>query len=161
MTFPIAIQPNYGTGPNAGNAAIIWLQNANKSGGAYIQQDGTVILGNTPGTGQWVPVPPAEIPAEWKAAYPNLPAPEKWVPLNPSDPREAIYQYATVYGQDGYDLWVLGTEAAAALAQARATIVPIPEVVTNPPPVPVPVRPPPAGFWEYLAELRARFESHF
>ena len=164
MTFPIAIEPNYGTSPDAGNAVMAWSIQASRSGKPYIMQDGSVFPGTSPCAGQWQDIPADQVPAAWAKAYPTESAPQQWVCSDPTQPGALIYQYASLYGRAGFDLWVLGAEAQAALDAARATIVPIPAPPAPPPapaPVPVPVPPPPVGFWEYLAELRARFEAHF
>ncbi len=171
MTFPLAIEPHWNpAAPAVDNGALLWIVWVQKTGKPFIQNDGTVSGGNSPCSGQWVEIPPDQVPPQWAQTYPNLTAPQKWVCSDPTQPGALIYQYADLYGRAGFDLWVLGAEAQTALAASNAVLVdtlpsylappPAPRVAP-PPPVPVPVPPPPVGFWEYLAELRARFEAHF
>ena len=163
-TFPVAIEPHYDpTNPYAGNAGLNWLR-AHESG-TYILQDGSVVANGASPVGQWVDVAPADVPSEWKAKYPNIADPQKWVPANPADPANAIYTVATLYGRAGWDLWVLGAEAQTALAEARATIVPVPADVNGPvpAPAPAPVAPPqpPPGALAWLEAMLAHFRQTY
>ena len=161
--FTIPIEPHYDpTNGYAGNAAMNWVR-AHEAG-TYIGQDGTVSANGASPEGQWVDVPEADVPPEWHAKYPTVTDPQKWVPAVPSDPRNAIYGVATLYGRAGWDLWVLGAEAKAALAEARATIVPVPADVNGPVAAPAPIPPPPApppGALAWLEAMLAHFRAHF
>ena len=165
MTFPIAIEPHWNpAAPAVDNGAMLWILWAQRTGKPFIQNDGTVNTGNLPCSGQWTDIPADQVPAMWTKTYPNLANPQKWVCSDPSQPGALIYQYVDVYGRDGYDLWVLGSEAQEALAKSNAILVDtLPEYILPPmrqtPPPPPPL--PPEGFWEYLARLRAHLDLHF
>ncbi len=124
MTFPIAIEPHWNpAAPAVDNGALLWILWTQKQGKPYIQNDGTVGPGNSPCSGQWVDIPADQVPGQWATTYPQLTAPQKWVCSDPSQPGALIYQYADLYGRAGYDLWVLGAEAQAALDASNAVLV--------------------------------------
>ncbi|MDE2472841.1 MAG: hypothetical protein KGL35_30020 [Bradyrhizobium sp.] len=154
-SFPIPIEPHYDpTSPYAGNAAMAWIR-AHESA-PYIGQDGTVSATGAATAGEWVDAPDGP-PI-------NNTAPQKWVPANPADPAAVLYTVATLYGRSGIDKWVLSPEAEAALAEARATIVPVPADVNGPVAAPAPIPPPPApppGALAWLEAMLAHFRAHF
>ena len=147
MSFPFQIQPNYGDSPNAGNATLAWIMAANRANTPYLALPGkdspdVVQFFNLPQcAGTWVNLPETEpVPALWTKVYPTQGKPQQFVPTDPADPKAAVYKYASLYGIAGNDLWVLGTEAQAALTAAQNTVVPLPpEFGGTPPSPPVPV----------------------
>lgn len=147
--FPIPIEPHYDpASPYAGNAAMSWVRAHQFA--PYIGQDGTVSANGAATAGTWVDAPDGP-PI-------NGTFPQKWVPSNPSDPAAAIYTVATLYGRGGIDKWVLSPEAETALAEARATIVPVPADVNGPVAAP-PTLPP--GVLARLDAMPAHFRAYF
>lgn len=157
-------EPIYTPSPWNGNAIMAWMQ----ANGAkcYLSNTGDMAF-NLPQAGQWVPDANAPaIPRGDGTSIANDPANpnERWVP-DASVASDPIWQAFTLYGKAGYDFYDLSPLAQQVLADLRAHPEPIPAEIINPPPPPapkpVPLRQPPAGFWEYLAEMRARFDEHF
>ena len=163
--FPIAIEPRWNpAAPAVDNGALLWILWAEKQGNAYLLNDGTVNPGNSPCSGQWTDIPADQVPAQWLKQYPSIPNPQKWVCSDPTQPGALVYQYADLYGRAGYDLWVLGAEAQAALDASNAVLVDTLPAYILPPPRPTPPpppAPPPEGFWAYMERLRAHFEARF
>lgn len=131
-TFPIPIEPHYDpANPASSEATMAWVR-AHEIGPSILL-DGTVSANGASNEGSWVDVLAADVPPEWYQKYPGETNPQKWVPANPADPRNLIYKYAGVYSRGGWDLWVLGSEAKAALDLARSTLVQPPAPVVAPP----------------------------
>lgn len=150
-TFPIPIEPNYSP-TSFGNPAMDWIK-AHESG-SYIgldptsaEQPFTVSANRASTEGTWVDAP--------DGPQINGTFPQKWVPANPADPKNVIYTVATLYGRGGTDLWVLGPEAEAALALARATVVHVFPPVIAPPPAP------PPGAIAWFEAMMAHFRTYF
>ncbi len=154
-------EPFFAPGPLAGNARM-WWDKAHE-GIPFIDCTGD-LMGNT-GGGHWADLGANEaVPSEWTAKYPTLAAPQKWVPADAQNP---IWQAGTMYGRDGYDLFVQSTLCKQVVAALHANPTPIPDFIVHPPqPVPAPAPAPPfppthPGFIAELRALLARWGIHF
>ena len=143
-------EPTYVANPDNGNAEAAWQ--AQHQHACYIDNTGQPI-GALPG-GQWVDDPTAPIVP---------PTNQRGMRFAPADPTDPIWQAGTMYGTDGYDLWVQSDLCKQIIAEQQANPLPIPDAILHPVPPysPPPPRPAPPGFWEFLAELKARFEGRW
>ena len=149
--YPWLQEPLYEQGPMTGNAVMAWI--LSHAGDVYIDTTGNP-QGALPG-GTWVDDPSAPI------VPPTGLQGQKFQPTDPTNP---IWAAGTMYGKDGYDLWVQSDLCKEVIAYQQANPTPIPPAILNPPPpyTPPPVQPPPPPYspnWfeAFIARMRQRF----
>lgn len=149
--YPWLQEPLYEQGPMTGNAVMAWV--LGHAGDCYIDNTGNP-QGSLPG-GTWVDDPSAPIVP---------PTGLRGQRYQPTDQTNPIWAAGTMYGKDGYDLWVQSDLCKEVIAYQAANPTPIPPAILNPPPryTPPPVQPPPPPYspnWfeAFIARIRARF----
>lgn len=118
-------QPTW-VGTYAGNYKMAWiLAHLNTS---YIDDNGQ-FAGNAGTSGRWVDDPSAPII--------NGSVAQRFIP-DTTDGAASAYQAGTMYGRDGFDLWVLNAQGRAIYEQSKNnpittnTALPAPTVSTTP-----------------------------
>ncbi len=155
-TFPFLVQPFYDPQSSyRGNADLAWLRD--HAADSYVAHDGSISANGASNEGTLVDDPAAPVIEGTRA--------QRWQPANPADPRNAIYQAATLYGRNGIDQWILTQTGNAALADARANPLPVPTSVYAPvavvaPVVPASPPPPPPGALAWLESLLSHWKGH-
>jgi len=145
-------EPYYEQTPMTGNAIMAWI--LGHPGVPYIDNTGNAFLLGPNVGGTWVDDPSAPVIPQCNTQGQRF---------APTDPTLLIWQAGTMYGKDGYDLWVQSDLCKQIIAEIHANPEPIPEAIANPPPpvyAPPPhqVAPPmPPEFMGWFRRFMGRF----